>query len=168
MKVVFAVAAVLLQLFLVVTASACNLPQPKGPVVLTVEGLIKGCNDGLEAKFDLAMLEELPMHEVKTQNPWESGVVTYQGLLLSDLLSYVGADGTAVLVTALNDFRSTISIGDLKSYDVILAYKREGSYMAVRDKGPLFVVFPFTDVPALANEMRYAQSVWQVSRITVK
>ena len=42
------------------------------------------------------------------------------------------------------------------------------TYLPVRDKGPFFVVFPFTDVPELATEERYAQSVWQVNQITVK
>ena len=56
----------------------------------------------------------------------------------------------------------------MKKYDVILAYKRDGADLSVRDKGPYFVVFPFTDVPELANEGRFAQSVWQVNHITVK
>lgn len=59
-------------------------------------------------------------------------------------------------------------LADAMSYDVILAYKRDGEYLPVRDKGPFFVVFPFSDVPDLATETRFAQSVWQVHQITVK
>ncbi|WP_421694859.1 oxidoreductase [Aestuariivirga sp.] len=135
---------------------------------MTIEGLIDGCNAGLEVRFDLTMLEALPARDVKTQNPWETGIVTYRGVLISDVLKYVHADGKNIQVTALNDYRSVISVADIDAYDIILSYQREGLYMPVREKGPLFIVFPFTDVPALANEFRYAQSVWQVSRITVK
>jgi hypothetical protein len=149
-------------------ALACHLPKPGSEVVLVLDGMIDECNIGLEAHFDMAMLEALPSRKIATQNPWEKGVVTYEGVLLRDLLDHVGGDGNNLVITALNDYRAEIEVADARSIDVILAYKRNGAYMPVRDKGPLFVVFPFTDIPALAVESRYAQSVWQVARITVK
>ena len=148
--------------------AVCSLPQPAGPIILTVEGQVQKCNSGLEVRFDMAMLEALPKTEVKTQNPWEQGVVTYEGVLFRDLLDYVDANGTVMSITALNDFRASLDIADTRTIDIVLAYKRNGEYMPVREKGPLFVVFPFTDNPALSVEFRFAQSVWQVTRITVK
>lgn len=148
--------------------AACDLPSPAGAIILKVEGQIQACNTGLEVRLDLDMIEALPKKVIKTQNPWEQGVVTYEGVLLRDLLDYVKANGTVISLTALNDYRADISVEDARAIDVILAYKRNGELMPVREKGPLFVVFPFTDDPSLAIESRYAQSVWQVSRITVK
>jgi len=130
--------------------------------------MINDCTDGLEAHLDRAMIEALPHKQIKTENPWDDGAVTYEGVLLRDLMKYVKAHGSTVGVEALNDYRSDIAVADLDKYDIILAYKREGVDLSVRDKGPLFVVFPFTDVPELATEARYAQSVWQVNRISVK
>ena len=149
-------------------ASACDLPAPTGEIVLTIEGQVQKCTDGLEVRMDMAMIEALPKKEIKTANPWEQGVVSYEGVLLRDLLDYAGANGTVLSVSALNDYRADIDISDVRGIDVILAYKRDGVYMPVREKGPLFVVFPFTDQPDLATEARYGQSVWQVARLTVK
>ena len=129
--------------------------NPKAAVILTVEGQIRDCNSGLEAQFDLAMLEALPKRQVKTQNPWEAGVATYEGVLLRDLLDTVEANGTVLRIAALNDYRADIDVADTQSIDVILAYKRNGEYMPVREKGPLFVVFPFSDEPSLAVKQRY-------------
>jgi hypothetical protein len=168
MKVLFAAAFALLQVVWVGAAAACSLPQPKGDVVLTIEGQIQDCNAGLEARFDMAMLEALPKTEVKTTNPWEEVAVTYEGVLLRDLMDYVKANGSVMSIAALNDYRSDINVADTRNINVILAYKRNGAYMPVREKGPLFVVFPFTDDPSLAIEAHFAQSVWQVARITVK
>lgn len=168
MRGVFAALALLAQLLISTAASACNLPQPAGEVVLTIEGMIDECNDGLEVRLDRAMLEALPHKVIKTENPWDSGAVTYEGVLLRDLLNYVKADGKTLSFVALNDYRADMPAEDARKYDVILAYKRNGEELSVRDKGPFFVVFPFTDVPELATEDRYAQSVWQVNRITVK
>ena len=168
MRFVVAAAVAVFQLLAVGTAGACTLPPPKGEVILTIDGMINDCNDGLEVHLDRAMIDALPLKEIKTENPWDHGPSTYQGVLLRDLMKYVKADGKAATFTALNDYRSDIPLADLEKYDVILAFKRDGADLPVRDKGPFFVVFPFTDVPELATEARYAQSVWQVNRISVK
>jgi len=168
MMKILAVAAMLAQLLLAGAATACTIAPAKGPVILSVEGMINQCNDGLEVHLDKAMIEALPKKDIRTENPWDHGPSTYQGVLLRDLLKYVGADGKVLSISALNDFRAELSVADVEKYDVILAYKRDGADLPVRDKGPLFVVFPFSDVPELATEARYAQSVWQVNQITVK
>lgn len=168
MKGVVAAAAVVVQLLISGMANACAIPQPKGEVVLTIGGMINECNDGLEVRLDKAMIQALPRKQVKTENPWDHGPLTYEGVLLRDLMKFVKADGKTLTVTALNDYRADIPLADMDKYDVILADSRDGVELPVRDKGPFFVVFPFTDVPELATEARYAQSVWQVNRITVK
>jgi hypothetical protein len=158
----------LLQAVVAGAASACHLERPEMPVILTIDGLITGCNAGLEAHFDIAMLEAMPKTVVKTSNPWEPGEATYEGVLLSDLMIAVEASGTVLTIAALNDYRADIPVADLAPTGAILAYKRNGAYMPVREKGPLFVVFPFSTHPTLAVEARFGQSVWQVARITVK
>ncbi|MEI7600334.1 MAG: molybdopterin-dependent oxidoreductase [Aestuariivirga sp.] len=168
MRLVVAAAAVVIQLLVVGTAGACTLPQPKGDVILSIDGMINDCNEGLEVHLDRAMIDALPLKQIKTENPWDHGLTTYEGVLLRDLMKYVKADGKTATFTALNDYRSDLPLADVEKYDVILAFKRDGADLSVREKGPFFVVFPFTDVPELATEARYAQSVWQVNRISVK
>ena len=167
MKLFLPALATLLAAFCV-PAGACDLPSPKGEVILVVDGMINACNEALEVQFDRAMIDALPRTEVKTENPWDHGPNVYEGVLLRDLMKLVKADGKTASFIALNDYRADMPIADMDKYDVILAYKRNGEYLPVRDKGPFFVVFPFADVPELATEARYAQSVWQVNRITVK
>ncbi len=159
---------VLFQVVFAGLASACHLTAPQGALVLTIEGQIQHCTEGLEARFDMELLETLPKRQITTGNPWEEGVATYEGVLLRDLMEHVGAKGTLMRIAALNDYSASMDLADAQSIDVILAYKRNGEYMPVRSKGPLFVVFPFTDQPSLADQEHYAQSVWQVSRITVQ
>ena len=168
MRCVIAAAAIVFQLLTCSVAGACTIAQPKGDTLLIIDGMINECNGGLEVHLDQAMVEALPHRLIKTENPWDHGPSTYEGVLLRDLMKYVQADGKVATIAALNDYRADLSLADMKKYDVILAYKRDGADLSVRDKGPYFVVFPFTDVPELATEARYAQSVWQVNRITIK
>ena len=168
MRLLIAAALLVQLMFAGGEASACHLEKPKDAVILRVEGQIKHCNSGLEVQFDTHLLESLPKRQVITGNPWEEGMATYEGVLLRDLLRFVEANGTVLTIAALNDYSADMDVADTESIDVILAYKRNGAYMPVREKGPLFIVFPFADRPSLYEDRRFAQSVWQVSRITVK
>ena len=40
--------------------------------------------------------------------------------------------------------------------------------MPVRDKGPLFIIYPFDANPELKSQTYYSRSVWQVAKIVVK
>ena len=51
---------------------------------------------------------------------------------------------------------------------MILATKRDGAMMSVREHGPIFVIYPFDQEPDLYNEKYFSRSVWQVSTIIVE
>jgi hypothetical protein len=114
------------------------------------------------------MLETLGTESFTTTTPWYNGPVTFEGVRMSRLLDRVGAMGTTLTVTALNDYTSDIPIEDFRTYPVILAMKRDGAYMPVRDKGPLFIVYPYDSDPALKHQRYYSRSAWQVARMVVK
>ena len=39
--------------------------------------------------------------------------------------------------------------------------------MSLRDKGPLWIVYPFDSNPSYSTEVTYARSIWQLDRIEV-
>ena len=84
------------------------------------------------------------------------------------MLEKAGAKGQTLSVAALNNYRSEIPVSDLAEHGVILAYKQDGEYMPISDKGPLFVVYPFDADPELNTEVYYTRSAWQVRSITVE
>ena len=82
----------------------------------------------------------------------------FEGVSLDKLMKAVGAKGERVVAVALNDYSSEIPIEDFAKYKTILALKRDGEYMPVRDKGPLFVVYPY-DAESRAEEPEVLQPV---------
>lgn len=150
-----------------VPAFAGDIAKPAGTPVLQVSGLIANTTDGKTAEFDLAGLEALGMHTTTTKTPWYDGAKTFEGPLGSALLDAVGATGTTLKVTALNDYVTEIPVADFREHPVILATKLDGEPMSVRDKGPIFVIYPFDDEPALNNETYFGRSAWQVKSIEV-
>lgn len=153
---------------IVLSANAQTPPKPAGDTILEVDGNITAANDGSKAVFDRTSLESLGLEKVVTSTPWHNGPVTFEGVSLDKLMHLVGARGTKVRAIALNDYAATVPMEDLAKYKVILALKRDGQYMAVRDKGPLFIIYPYDSRPELRSQVYYARSVWQVKRLEIQ
>src|SRR5919107_1664990 len=98
---------------------------------------------------DRPMLEALGTSGFETTTPWYPGPVRFEGVRMDRLLEAVGASGDRVLAYALNDYTTELPVSDFAAYGVLLAFKRDGEYMPVRDKGPLFIVYPFDSRPEL-------------------
>jgi hypothetical protein len=152
---------------LIFPAAAFALALPKGDPILEIAGQIGVTNKPGVALFDREMLEAIGMEKVVTTTPWHKGKVTFEGPSLAKLLQTVQANGSSVRVVALNDYAVTIPMDDFARHGVILAMKRNGQYMPIRDKGPLFVIYPYDSNAELKQQMYYARSAWQVKRIEV-
>ena len=149
-------------------ALAGELPVPQERPVLSVSGRIGVHNDGEVARFDRPMLEALGTQGFVTSTPWYNGVTRFDGVPMRTLLRFVEASGERVIATALNDYTTEIPIADFEQYDVLLALKRDGAYMPVRDKGPLFIVYPFDSDKRLQRQTYYGRSAWQVSHLVIQ
>ena len=149
-------------------AYAASLAMPTERPILTISGKISVTNKDNTAQFDRAMLESLGMVTVETTTPWHEGKVKFEGVPMDKLMKLVGANGQRVVVVALNDYSTEIPMADFGKYNAILAIKRNGEYMPVRDKGPLFVIYPYDSSPDLKTQTYYARSAWQVAKIIVR
>ncbi|MCB8819376.1 molybdopterin-dependent oxidoreductase [Microvirga rosea] len=149
-------------------AMADPLAAPTEKPILTIGGNISVTNKAGEAQFDRPMLEALGLVTIETTTPWYTGPVKFEGVPLDKLMKLVGASGERAAVVALNDYSSEIPIADFAKYNVILALKRNGEYMPVKDKGPLFVIYPFDSLPELKSQTYYGRAVWQVAKIIIK
>lgn len=151
-----------------IAPSAFALDAPKGPVILTIKGNITQANAGKDAQFDLAMLDQLPGRQATMRTPWTEGDTSFSGPLVRAILEASGAKGSKLLVRALNDYFAEVPMEDVDKLDTILATHQNGKLMSVRDKGPLFLIYPFDKDPALYNEKYFSRSVWQIKEIEVK
>ena len=144
---------------------AAELPAPTGKVILTITGAIENHTSDGKIEMDLAQLEALESRETVTSNPWYDGPQTFKGALGTAFLDYVGAKGTMMRVTAINDFVAEVPVEDLQKYPVILATRLNGEEIPIRSKGPIFIIYPFNEFKELDNNMIYARSAWQVAKI---
>lgn len=151
------------------SASANPLPKASGPVVLTITG--RRAEGEATATFDMAMLAALPQRVVTTRTPWYEGRRRFNGPLLRDVLAEAGMPalpGRTLRATALNDYRVEIPAEDALRHDVILARTLDDRPLAIRDKGPLFVMYPFDEQIELATPTYFSRCIWQLRTIEVR
>lgn len=157
---------------LLLPAAARALEQPEGPVVLTLSGKLRLANRQQQgqalAVFDMAMLERLPQHSFTTKTPWYTAPRKFTGPLLREVLAAAGAHGSQLRAVALNDYRVDIPADDAQRFDVVVARLLDDQPMPVRNKGPLFVIYPFDSVAALRNALYYSRCAWQLKAIEVQ
>lgn len=146
---------------------AAPLPQPDGPVILTISGKIHNFQDVQTARLDLEQLKQLESTTFTLQTRWSDSIHSYQGPLLSAVLNYVGAEGKHIRLTALNDYSVEIERSYIEQYEPILAWSEDGKPLPVRNKGPLWLMLPHHKFPELNGEIHTGRMIWQLSKIEI-
>ena len=143
------------------------LGRPAGTVVLTLRGKVGTTNDAGAAQFDMAMLEALPQRSFTTRTPWYDGPRKFTGPLLRDVLQAAGARGSGLRAIALNDYKVDIPFEDALKFDVVMARLLDDKPMPVREKGPLFIIYPFDDKAELRVPQYFSRCAWQLRTIEI-
>ncbi|WP_425101890.1 molybdopterin-dependent oxidoreductase [Tropicibacter sp. S64] len=135
--------------------------------MLTISGQIGHTNADDAAQFDYDMLAALPVTLFTTSTPWTDGPTEFAGVALADLLDAVAAQGNVLHSEADNGYIVDIPVSDATETHPVLAYMRDGKRMSVRDKGPLWIIYPFDDLPR-GQELYFNRSIWQLRTIEVR
>ncbi|MFG0832048.1 molybdopterin-binding oxidoreductase [Aeromonas bivalvium] len=149
---------------LLLMASQAQAREQADEVLLTVSGA--GCCGGAGvAHYTAAALAALPQSELVTATPWTQGKHSYRGVLFKTLIDSLGLRSGQFKVSAINDYWTLLPGADLDAYPVLLATEQDGKALTLRNKGPVWVVYPLSDHPELDREQYHSQMVWQVNRI---
>ena len=131
---------------------------------------ITGPNEVVIDEYSLSEMDALEQTTCETENPYIDGMSTFSGPLLELIVDKAGyPDPTSgfITLTALNDYQVKLPITDFRSYDVILATRRDGEEMSLRDKGPIWVIYPMSDNLELQNSVYNRRLVWQLKSLQV-
>lgn len=145
------------------------IPAPNSEVILSLSGLIGQTNNAQQLDFSMETLEQLGVVEYTLEDPFLGRTVTYQGVLISSIFeaAKVTEGAKTVKAVALNDYSVDIPIDELRTMPVILATRIDGERMAVADKGPLEIVFPY-HAYKLDHEKYVGMWIWQLWSMEIK
>lgn len=122
----------------------------------------------LVAEWDLVSLKKLPQKTFTTHTPWFKEPVTFTGPLVRDVLAKAQLKGTMLEAVALDDYKSKIPFSDVMNFDAILAHSINGAQLTAKNKGPLFIVYPYDSKKELQAVVYYQRSVWQLKALIVE
>lgn len=152
----------LLVAMLALIASIGSVSASEGEVVLTLK------NADQVHEFTVEDLRRIGEREIVTTTIWSEGEQSFVGVSLDRLLAETGVEGQTLEAAAVNDYAVEIPTSDAQPGGPIIAYMRNGNLMSLRDKGPLWVIYPYDSDVAFRTEEVYSRSIWQLNRITVK
>jgi hypothetical protein len=145
-----------------------DLPALTGEVILVVTGLDPARFPKGEIDFDAGRLRALGHTRLRTSTIWTDGVHEFGGVLLKDFVAYLDLSGGTLRAQALNDYAVDIPVSDGVPDGPLLAYEMDGEPMSARDKGPLWIVYPYDQNPEYRSEVTFTRSIWQLDRIEVE
>ncbi|RJF87120.1 hypothetical protein D3874_08845 [Oleomonas cavernae] len=123
---------------------------------------------GAATAFDRAALEALPQATIATMTPFTEGMSDFGGPTMQAVLEAANATaGTQLRLTALNDYTVDVPMSDLAAYGPILAMRQDGKLLSVRNKGPLWLIYPLSQRPELNVPKVHDRLIWQVKTVAV-
>ncbi|OPX57150.1 hypothetical protein BTE48_01370 [Oceanospirillum multiglobuliferum] len=160
-KPIHSITAALVSLLLLTFLIATPLQADQN--ILTVTGEVTGSNH----HFSLADLKAMPNYQVKTETIWTDQEHTYTAISVAQLLEKLGAKGQNLRFIALNDYAIEVPVDILLEHNAFIAFEQDGKPMRIRDKGPLWVLYPFSDQPQINTPFYQAHCAWQLKTIEV-
>jgi len=143
-------------------------PAPIRPSAVPDAGAKDKDAGPLVASFGMKFLKSLPQRTFVAQTPWYKDSVKFTGPLLRDVLAAAKIKGSVIHATALDEYRTSIPFSDALDYDVILAHQMNGATLTAKNKGPLFIVYPYDSKPELQTVRFYERSIWQLKSLQVE
>ena len=111
----------------------------------------------------------MPQVTVRTRTEFTDGVVEFVGPLARDVVERIGVGkATTLHAIAANDYSVDIPIEELFAYDVILAMKADGERLTMRDKGPIWIMYPLDDHSELSDPLYNQRLIWQLTAMELR
>jgi len=116
-------------------------------------------------ELDVGRLSAIGTAEIETTSIWTDGKHSFKGVMLRDLVDFLKIKAKVLRLHALNDYAVEIPTDEATADAPILAFEMDGALMSVRDKGPIWVLYPFDDGPQYRTDTTFSRSVWQLDRV---
>ena len=156
----------------ILAASSCtdenrNPVEPASlPPVSSHESVLMVRAAGGIREYSLNQLEQLGLKRLSTSTFWPSDDGIYEGILLSDLLKNCDLDDVESLrLTAYDGYTLAMPRSLWEDWPVLLATRRDGETMELKEKGPTRIIFPRDMDKSLKSETARSFWIWSLKTI---
>ena len=113
-------------------------------------------------------VEALGEASIRTGTSWTEGVSEFSGPSAAVVAGLADKPFKEVLAVALNDYQVVLPAEDFDADAFVLATRRDGEPMRVRDRGPFWVVYNFDELSTADRSEAETRSIWQLSRLVFR
>lgn len=155
----------ILSFFAVPALASSLVPVELAPIKHNSAELVIVSPDGTETSYSPEQLEGFTSYQLQTKTPWREETTSFEGVLLNDLLGAHGLhDVEAIVVTAENDYATTIPRELWMDIEVLVATRVDGRPHTRRARGPIQFVIDLETMEGsdVANQ---GHLVWMAARI---
>ncbi len=154
--------AVLVSFFLAAVLPRIAMGEVPGENLLEIQP----GKTGTDIRLDRAAIETLPQIDFQTTTIWTDGTHHFSGPSLLSVLRAAGIVDGVVSLRAANDYSVEIPVAELTENAPIIASRIDGKPFDLREKGPLWLVYPYDSSPDYQSETVYSRSLWQLVAIS--
>ncbi len=138
------------------------------PAILTI-----GESGAPEIALTLQDLQAIDATALRTATPWTEGAQQFVGVTGRALLAALRQRGMAgrpdqIVAVANNDYSIVLPVADFDREELLIAYLRNGAALPVRDKGPLWIVFPFDGDAKYRTNTYKSYAIWGLVRLELQ
>ena len=145
---------------MLLACGAARAEQAAEPLLVVDNG--PGTAERTYTRGDLVAMRQVTY---RTTTIWTEGVWEFRGVPLSDILKDAGVTGGRLILKASNDYAAEMPVSAVTPDVPLVAMTANGAPMSLRDKGPLWVVYPYDLSTIYQSEVIYTRSVWQLVEI---
>lgn len=121
-----------------------------------------------EIGFSLEDFRKYKKYNIETTTRWSNGEkIKYTGVRLIDILGKT-ENFHFVYAYGFNNYVSVIPIEKIVKYNPIIAFMANEKIISVKEKGPLWIIFPYDKHPELQTHIAEAWYVWHLNKILLK
>lgn len=118
------------------------LPVIASPV-LAQEALLTVETPAGKTSYTREAFEALGTSGFSTSTIWTKGVQKFEGVALAKVLAENKIESGTLTLVAANEYQISMPVAEVLGAQALLATTRNGEVMNLRDKGPLWMVFPY-------------------------
>jgi len=127
---------------------------------------VTNASDGFVVELTEDDLLAMEQFTVQTENEFVDGMAEFTGPLARDVIALLNATEIETLkLTAVNDYAVDVPMSDILDYDVIFAMSQNGTRFSIRDKGPIWVIYPMSDNVELRDRVYNDRLIWQLVKV---
>ena len=112
----------------------------------------------------------LPQARLTTGTALHPDPIVWEGPLMRDVLGLLDVTGDEVVpvrITSWDDYRVDFTSEDFDRWDVILAWRGNGTVLSVEELGPLRIIYPLDEFGELRDQRFHYRWVWLLNSIEV-